>query len=150
MTQTPSNCTTSRRCRGRSSKSMHTILWNVPMHSSPSANGTVTDGPIIPARTWLWPLVSAFRSLCSHASSIGRDLFHDASEVGVAAGLELDHRDAACGMRDEHGAHAVAEPALAMAFSACSVTSMVSPLPRVSSVSSSRVLPCMDQPESTR
>ena len=46
VSQTPSSCTTRRRWRGRSSKSMQTIRWNVPMHSSPSANGTVTDGPI--------------------------------------------------------------------------------------------------------
>ena len=88
---------------------MHTIRCHVPMQSSPSANGTVTDGPISAARTWLWPLVSALRSLCSHVVVDRRDVLHHACEVGVAARLELDRRHAARGVRDEHGADPVAE-----------------------------------------
>ena len=38
-----------------------------------------------------------------------RDLLHDPSEIGVAAGLELDHRDPARRVRDEHGAQPVSE-----------------------------------------
>ena len=41
--------------------------------SSPPAKGTVTDGPISAARTWLCPLVSALRSLCSQRRVRGRD-----------------------------------------------------------------------------
>jgi hypothetical protein len=79
---------------------MQTTFCQTPTCSAPARNGIVTDGPISAARTWLWPLVSALRALCS---------LEDGVEVGVASGLVLDGRHAAGRVGDEHGAQSVGQ-----------------------------------------
>ena len=54
---------TTRRSRGRSSKSTSTSCCQVPVTSRPSRSGTVSEGPTIAARMWACELVSAFSSL---------------------------------------------------------------------------------------
>ena len=97
------------RVRGRSSKSTQTIFCQTPSSSSPSAIGTVTDGPISAARDVAVAVGVGVALVVLPVVVLGSDPLEHRVQVGVAAGLALDRGDAAGGMGDEHGAEPVGE-----------------------------------------
>ena len=47
------------------------LLPRADHSDSPWSKGTLTEGSMSAARAWLWPFVSALRSLCSQRESCG-------------------------------------------------------------------------------